>query len=63
MTDILEYAREKLNQVADRILELLTGSGGYRLREVRERIPDVRSVVAARRAKRFPPSGSACDRY
>ena len=63
MKDILEYVREKLDRAADRILELLTGSSGYTLREARVRVPDVRRIIDARQAQRFPPSGPTCDRY
>ena len=63
MTEIMEYVREKLDWAASRILELLTGSSGYKLGEVKVRVPDVREVVDARQAQRFPPAGSPCDRY
>ena len=60
---ISEYMREKLDWAADRIVELLTGSGGYKVQEVKARIPDVRQVVEARYARRLPPAGPPCDRY
>ena len=60
---ILEYMRETLDRAADRILELLTGSNGYKVQEVKVRVPDVREVVDARQAQRLPPSGLPCDRY
>ena len=63
MTTILEYVREKLNLAADRIVELLTGSSGYKVQEVKARIPDVRQVIAARQAQRLPPAGPPCDRH
>jgi hypothetical protein len=63
MMTILEYMREKLDWAADRILELLTGSSGYKVQEVKVWVSDVRKVVDARQAKRFPPSGPPCDRY
>ena len=63
MVTILEYMREKLDWAADRIVELLTGSSGYKAQEVKARIPDVRQVVDARYALRLPPSGLPCDRY
>jgi hypothetical protein len=63
MTTILEYVREKLNLAADRIVELLTGSRGYKVQEVKAQIPDVRQVIAARQAQRLPPAGPPCDRY
>jgi hypothetical protein len=62
MTDIFEYAREKLDRAADRILELLTGLG-YRLREVHARTPEVRRVIGAGQARHSPPPGPPCDRY
>ena len=55
--------REKLDWAADRIVELLTGSSGYYVQEVKARIPDVRQVVDARHAQRLPPTGPPCDRY
>ena len=63
MTEIMEYMREKLDCAADRILELLKGSSGYKLGEMKVRVPDVRKVVDARQVKRFPSSGPLCDRY
>jgi hypothetical protein len=63
MPEISEYVREKLDWVAGRILELLTGLGGYKLGEVKARVPDVRRVADARLALRLPPSGAPCDRY
>ena len=54
--------REKLDWT-DRIVELLTGASGYKLQEVKARIPDVREVVDARQAQRLPPAGPPCDRY
>jgi hypothetical protein len=63
MTELFKYMRDKLDRAADRILELLTGLNGYKVREVQERVPDVRKVIDARNAKRFPPSGPPCDRY
>jgi len=63
MPEILEYVREKLDWMAGRILELLTGLSGYRLGEVKARVPDVRRVADARLAPRLPPSCSPCDRY
>lgn len=63
MTQIMEYVREKLDWAAGRILELLTGLRGYRMREVRVRVPNVRKVVSARQAQLFQPAGPPCDRY
>lgn len=63
MTDTVKYVQEKLNGVADRILELLTGLRKYKVREVRVRVPDVRKSVDTRPAKHFPPSGPPCDRW
>ncbi|MGA2402728.1 MAG: hypothetical protein ABSG91_13650 [Syntrophobacteraceae bacterium] len=63
MPEILEYVREKLDWAAGRILELLTGSSGYRVQEVKARVPDVRKVADSRQAQRLPPSGLPCDRY
>jgi hypothetical protein len=63
MTTILEYVCEKLNLAADRIVDLLTGSSGYKVQEVKAPIPDVRQVVDAGHAQRLPPSGLPCDRY
>jgi hypothetical protein len=63
MTEIMEYVREKLDWAAGRILELLTGSSGYKLEEVKVQVPDVREVVDARQAQRLPPDGPPCDRY
>ena len=63
MPTILEHVREKLNWAADRIVELLTGSSGYKVRAVKARIANVRQVVEARRAQRPQPSGLRCDRY
>lgn len=60
---ILEDVREKLDWAADRIVELLTGSSGYKVQEVKARIPDVRQVLDARHAQRLPPPGPPCDRY
>jgi hypothetical protein len=60
---ILEYMREKLDWAADRIVELLTGSSGYNVQEVKAQIPDVRQVVDARHDQRLPPTGPPCDRY
>jgi len=63
MMTILEYMCEKLDWAADRIVELLTGASGYKLQEVKARIPNVWQVVDARQAQRFPSSGPLCDRY
>ena len=63
MMTILEYMREKFDWAADRIVELLTGASGYKLQEVKARIPNVWQVVDARQAQRFPSSGPLCDRY
>ena len=63
MTDILEYIREKVDRAADRVVEILTGVRGYKPREVRERVPDARRIINARRALRYPPSGPTCGRY
>lgn len=63
MMTISEYMREKLDWAADRIVELLRGPSGYKLGEVKVRVPDVRKVFDARQAQRFPPAGPTCDRY
>jgi hypothetical protein len=63
MMTILEYMREKLDWAADRIVELLTGSSGYKVQEVKVRIPDVRQVIAARQAQRLQPYVLPCDRH
>ena len=63
MLEIIEYLHEKLDWAADRIVELLTGSSGYYVQEVKARIPDVRQVVDARHAQRLRPSGLPCDRH
>ncbi len=63
MPDIVEYVHEKLDRLADRILELLTGLSGYRMREVKARIPEVRKITDARLARRLGGSGPTCDRY
>ncbi|MGO9415916.1 MAG: hypothetical protein ACLP51_12365 [Syntrophobacteraceae bacterium] len=63
MPETLEYMREKIDWVAGRILELFTGLTGFKLGEVKERIPDVRRVAGARPDLRRPPSGPRCDRY
>jgi hypothetical protein len=63
MTEIMEYMRETLDWAAGRILEFLTGLSGYKLVEVKVRVPDVRRVDDDRLARRLQPSGSPCDRY
>ena len=63
MPDILEYVREKLDWMAGRILELLTGLTEYRLGEVKARVPEARRIAGARPGLRLPPSGPTCDRY
>ena len=63
MMTILEYMREKLDWAADRIVERLTGSNGYKVQEEKARIPNVRQVVDAHHAQRLLPSGLPCDRY
>lgn len=64
MLDIFEYLREKFDRLADRIMELLRGSNGYRVVEIKAWVPDVRRTIYARLAKRLPPSGGHhCDRY
>jgi hypothetical protein len=64
MPEILDYMRRKFDWFAGKILELFSGSNEYRVREVKERVPDVRKIVGARLAERFPPSGGdSCDRY
>ena len=63
MMTILEYMREKLDWAAGRILEHLTGSSGYKVQEVKVRVPEVPRVSGARQAQRFPSSGPLCDRY
>ena len=63
MTTIFEYMREKLDWAADRIVELLTGSSGYKVRAVKARIANVGQVVEARQAQRREPSGLRCDRH
>ncbi|MGA2025985.1 MAG: hypothetical protein ABSH17_02820 [Syntrophobacteraceae bacterium] len=63
MLEILEYVREKLDWVTGRILERFTGLTGFKLEEVKVRVPDVRRVAGARPDLRLPPSGPSCDRY
>ena len=63
MPEMLEYVREKLYRLEGKIVELLTGLNGYKLGEVKARVPDVRRVADARLAPRLPPSDSPCDRY
>ena len=63
MMHIVEYVQEKLDGVADRILELLTGLHKHKVREVRVRVPDVRKVIGTRPARHFPPSAPPCDRW
>jgi hypothetical protein len=63
MMTIFEYMRGKLDWAVDRIAELLTRSKVYKVQEVKARIPNVRQVVDARQAGRFPSSGPVCDRY
>ncbi len=62
MLEILEQFIEKLDSAVDRILEFLTGHG-YRVREVRVRIPDARRMVEAIQVRRQSTSGLPCDRY
>jgi hypothetical protein len=63
MKGIVEYVHEKLDGVAGRILELLTGLRKYKVREVEVRVPDVRKVIDTRPTKHSPPSGPPCDRW
>ena len=63
MADMLEYVHEKLDRAADIILEFLTGSSGYKVREVKARVPNTRQIVEDRLARRLPRSGPTCDRY
>jgi len=64
MPDIFEYLREKFDGLAERILELLTGSAIYRVGEMKERVPDIRRTLAARLSNRLPTPGvGRCDRY
>jgi len=63
MADILEYVHEKLDRAADIILELLTGSSGYKVREVKARVPNTRQIVEDRLVRRLSRSGPTCDRY
>ncbi len=63
MPEIVEYLRERLDRAADRIAELLTGSRGYKVREVKERVPDVRKIVDARVARRLQSPVLPCDRH
>ncbi len=55
MPEILEYVREKLDWVAGRILELLTGLTGYKLGEVE-------STGSGRSQSRWRSSGSRAFR-
>lgn len=63
MPEITEYVQEKLDWIADKVREFLTGSGGYRVREVREPVPDVRKVLRDRLAQPVSPSDAPCDKY
>ncbi len=62
MQDILEQIIEKLDSAIDRILVFL-GGHEYRVKEVRERIPDTRRVAGVIQVRRLPSSGLPCDRY
>ena len=61
MPEIVEYLRERLDRATDRIAELLTGSKGYKVQEVKVRVPDVRRIVDARVARRLQPPVLPCD--
>ncbi len=63
MPEIWEYVREKLEWAADRVLELLTGSSGYRVQKEKARVPEVGKVAGSRQAQHLPPSDLPCDRY
>ena len=63
MADLLEYMHEKLDRAVDMILEFLTGSSGYKVREVKVRVANPRRIVEDRLARRLPRSGPTCDRY
>ena len=63
MPEILEYVSDKLDWMAGRILELFTVLTGFKLEEVKARVPEVRRVAGARPNLRRPPSGPSCDRY
>lgn len=59
--NILEDLLEKLNSVADRILEFLVGKQP-RVQEVKVWIPH-RVVYIDRRFRRLSPSGPDCSRH
>jgi len=63
MPETFEYMRERLGWLADRILEFITGSSGYRLEKVRAEVPDIQRFIGARLSQRLPRSVSRCDRY
>lgn len=49
MSEIAEYVLEKLEWAAERIREFIAGSKGYRVREVKERIPNVQVIYPSSR--------------
>lgn len=62
MADILEHVRDKLDWLADEILDRLTGSRKYRLQEVKAQVPDARKIAGSRKAHHLPPAGPSCGR-
>lgn len=56
MPEIYEYLKEKL----DSILEFLTGSKGYKVREVRERVPH---ILPGREIHPVSNPDAPCDKY
>ena len=60
MPEIFEYLHEKLDWAADMIREFLTGSKGYRVRAVKERIP---RFLPAGRIDHVAPHDGPCSKY
>ncbi|MDR3553975.1 MAG: hypothetical protein P4L55_04415 [Syntrophobacteraceae bacterium] len=60
MPEIAEYIMDKVDWIADRIRELLTGSKRYRLGEVKERAP---RGLPARQIRPASPPDEPCGKY
>lgn len=60
MREITEDLHDKVDWLADKILEFLTGSKGYRVQEVTERVPH---VLPARVIRPVSHHHDACGKY
>ncbi len=63
MAEIIDNVREKLDWLADKILDWLSGSSKSRLGEVKAKVPDLRKIIEDSMSQDVPQSGPSCDRH